>query len=486
MQFRGLAILCASCLSACDVPPLVFHPHDAAVDPPVDVPDGMPPEPMFSLQAYLKASNTGAGDRFGQGVALSADGSTVAVGAFLEASRGANPDDNSAQDAGAVYVFARTGSGWAQQKYIKAANAGPDDWFGWSVALSADGSMLAVGAPSEDSKSTGLTGDPNDNSAPAAGAVYIFTRTGTEWSQQAYLKASNTDAADQFGATVALSADGSVLAVGAITERGNGTSQSNNDAPDAGAVYVFTRTGAAWSGPVYVKPPTVVAFDRFGSSLALSHDGATLAVGIQRPASFGKAYVFARSGATWIEQFKPEAAGPNSGFGTGVALAGDGSLLAVGAARENSPTTGAGAVYLYTRTDGTWSTLPARLTAANAGEDDGFGDTVALSAAGTLLAVGATREDSSAIGVGGDGSDDSASDAGAVYVFSRDAAWTQRAYVKASNTGAGDGFGQSLVLSTDGSTLVVGASFEDSNATGVNSNADNDSSSNAGAVYVFH
>jgi trimeric autotransporter adhesin len=469
MRFRGLAILCASSLSACDVPALSFEPPRT-----------------FSRQAYIKASNTGAGDRFGQSVALSDDGSTLAVGAFFEASRGANPDDNSAKDAGAVYVFVRSGSGWVQQKYIKSANIGTDDWFGSSVALSADGSTLAVGAMSEDSKGTGNTADPADNSAPASGAVYVFTRTGTDWSQQAYLKASNTEAADQFGASVALSADGSTLAVGAITEFGNGTSQSDNNAREAGAVYVFTRTDAMWSVPVYVKPATVVAFDRFGSSLALSQDGATLAVGIQRPASFGKAYVFARSGATWTEQFKAEASGSNSGFGTSVALSGDGSLLAVGAARESSPTTGAGTVYVYTRNDGVWSTLPARLIAPNAGEGDGFGDTVALSAAGTLLAVGATSEDSKASGFGGDPFDDSASDAGAVYLFTRgDAAWTQHAYLKSSNTGAGDGFGHSLAVSPDGSTLVVGTTFEDSNATGVNGDDKNDAAVDSGAVYVL-
>ena len=497
MTRRGLAILCASAvpLAACNVSPEVFHTADAAVnaavdatidatidvaidaaidaavDAPVDAPVDIAPDmpstpPMFSMQTYVKASNTGAGDRFGQSVALSADGSTLAVGAVFEASRGANPDDNSAQDAGAVYVFVRSGSGWTQQKYLKPSNIAADDWFGSSVALSDDGSTLAVGAMSEDSSATGVGGNEGDNSAPNSGVVYIFTRDGTQWTQQAYLKASNTDPADQFGATVALSADGATLAVGAITERGNGTSASNNAATEAGAVYVFTRTGATWNPPVYVKPEVVVGFDRFGSSLALSKDGSTLAVGIQRPASFGKAYVFARNGATWVEQFKPEA-GVNSGFGTSVALSRDGSTLAIGAAREDSPA-GAGAVYVYTRQGATWSPLPARLTAANAGAGDDFGDSVGLSGDGNILVVGATLEDSRATGIDGDAADNSASDAGAVYLFTRsDAAWTQHAYIKASNTGADDNFGHSLALSTNGTTLAVGTTFEDSKATGI-------------------
>jgi hypothetical protein len=162
-------------------------------------------------------------------------------------------------------------------------------------------------------------------------------------------------------------------------------------------------------------------------------------------------------------------------------------MLAVGAAREDGPSTGAGAVYVYTRTGSTWSTLPARLTAASAGSGDDFGDTVALSGDGSLLAVGATLEDSKATGVDGDASDNSASDSGAVYLFARSGtAWTQHAYVKASNTGAADNFGRSLALSTDGSTLAVGTTSEDSKATGIGGDDSDNSDGNAGAVYVYH
>ncbi len=132
-----------------------------------------------------------------------------------------------------------------------------NDLFGSSVALSADGSTLAVGAPDEASAATGIGGNQADNSAPGAGAVYVFTRSGTAWSQQAYVKASNTDADDRFGDSVALSADGSTLAVGAVVEAsaatGIGGNQADNSAQDAGAVYVFTRSGTTWSQQAYVK-----------------------------------------------------------------------------------------------------------------------------------------------------------------------------------------------------------------------------------------
>ncbi|EHL21181.1 Integrin alpha beta-propellor repeat-containing protein [Acidovorax sp. NO-1] len=151
---------------------------------------------------YFKASNTGAGDLFGYSVALSGDGTTLAVGAYREDSNatGANGDqgDNSAVDAGAVYVFTRVGSTWSQQGYVKASNTDANDFFGTSLALSGDGNTLAVGATGEDSNATGINGDPVDNSATLAGAVYVFTRSGSTWSQQAYVKASNTGAEDRF------------------------------------------------------------------------------------------------------------------------------------------------------------------------------------------------------------------------------------------------------------------------------------------------
>ena len=129
---------------------------------------------------YVKASNTGADDQFGGSVALSADGNTLAVGAIWEASNATGINvpggqtDNSAGSSGAVYVFTRSGASWTQQAYVKASNTGASDEFGYSVALSADGNTLAVGAYLEDSNATGVNGDQTDNSASASGAVYLY------------------------------------------------------------------------------------------------------------------------------------------------------------------------------------------------------------------------------------------------------------------------------------------------------------------------
>jgi hypothetical protein len=205
---------------------------------------------VWTQQAYLKASNTDAGDQFG-GYSVAFAGDTLVVGAKEEASNatGVNGDqtNNSADGAGAAYVFTRSGAVWTQQAYLKASNTDSEDQFGWSVAISGD--TLVVGARVEASNATGVNGDQTDNSANSAGAAYVFTRSGTVWSQQAYLKASNTDASDGFGAHVAISGD--TVVVGAIVEASNATGvngdQSDNSAANSGAVYVFTRSGTVWS-----------------------------------------------------------------------------------------------------------------------------------------------------------------------------------------------------------------------------------------------
>ncbi len=474
-------------------------------------------------QAYIKASNTGANDRFGWSVALSADGSTLAVGAIFEGSAatgiGGDQSDNTATNAGAVYVFTRTGATWSQQAYIKASNTGANDYFGSRVALSADGSTLAVGAFYEGSAATGIGGNQADNTAAGAGAVYVFTRTGATWSQQAYIKASNTGANDYFGSRVALSADGSTLAVGAFYEgsaaTGIGGNQADNTAAGAGAVYVFHRTGATWSQQAYVKASNTGAGDGFGA-VALSADGSTLAVGAYNEGSAatgiggnqsdntaagaGAVYVFTRTGVTWSQQAYVKASNTSAydQLGVTVALSADGSTLAVGANQEDSAATGiggdqadntasdAGAVYVFARTGVTWR-QQAYVKASNTGAGDYFGGSVALSADGSTLAVGAYGEASAATGIGSTQADSTAPDAGAVYTFMRTgAAWSQQAYVKASNTGADDYFGSSVALSANGSTLAVGAVGEASAATGIGGDQTDNTAAGPGAVYVFH
>jgi hypothetical protein len=514
--------------AACNVPDddldragLVASGDVAALDdpPPVAVPVA-----RVAQIAYVKASNTGEFDTFGYAVALSADGSTLAVGAPSEASAatgdGGDQADNSAGSSGAVYVFRRRGSKWIQQAYLKASNTGANDFFGYSVALSADGSTLAVGALYEGSATTGIDGDQADDSAPYAGAAYVFARTGTSWFQEAYVKASNTGVFDCFGYSVALSADGSTLAVGAPYEdsaaRGIDGDQADDSASDAGAAYVFTRTGTRWSQEAYVKASNTDGGESFGASLALSSDGSTLAVGAYGENSAatgvggdqsdnnmpgaGAVYVLTRSGTTWSQEAYVKASNTDEsdGFGFSVALSGSGSTLAVGALRESSAATGvggdqaddstqwAGAAYVFARGDAAWS-QEAYVKASNTDAYDNFGVGIALSCDGSTLAVSAPWEAGAATGVNGDQTDDSAGFAGAVYLFARgDTSWHPEVYVKASNTETNDYFGNSLALSDDGSVLAVGAPFEDSAATGIGGVQLDESAVDAGAAYVLH
>ena len=228
--------------------------------------------------AYIKASNAEMGDHFGNGgtleghgVALSADGTTLAVAAPYESSNAkginGNQNDNSMYASGAVYVFVQRNGAWIQQAYIKASNPGVNYKFGHHIAISGDGNTLGVSSLGEASASKGINGDQNDKSIPQSGAVYVFTRNGTTWSQQAYIKASNTGElgssedlppeGDLFGFSLALSTDGNTVAVGAIGEdsgaSGVNGNQNDNTTPGAGAVYVFTRNGSTWAQQAYIK-----------------------------------------------------------------------------------------------------------------------------------------------------------------------------------------------------------------------------------------
>ena len=228
----------------------------------------------WSQQAYLKASNTGAGDFFGVSVAISGD--TVVVGAQGEDnnSTGVNPgDNNSGPDSGAAYIFVRNGVTWTQQAYLKASNTGASDFFGNSVAVFGD--TVVVGARGEDNNSAGV--NPGDNnSGPDSGAAYVFVRNGVTWAQQAYLKASNTGAGDGFGYSVAASAD--TVVVGAYQEDSNSAGvnqQDNNSGPDSGAAYAFLTpriqsggvvSASSFGGSATVAPGSWIEI--YGSGLA--------------------------------------------------------------------------------------------------------------------------------------------------------------------------------------------------------------------------
>ena len=489
---------------------LALHIDDAHAIYPVTI------DPTFSQQAYLKASGIDADDQFGWSVAISGD--TVVVGSWREASAatGINGDssDNSAGLAGAAYVFVRDGSdNWSQQAYLKASNnpSFGGIGFGWSVAIDED--TVVVGAPFEPSSATGVNGDQNDIRSSAAGAAYVFVRDAANvWSQQAYLKASNTNSGDQFGEGVAIS--GNTIVVGAPSERSQATgvngNQNDNSGFFSGAAYVFVRDGAGvWSQQAYLKSAdnsnNGFFGDVFGRSVAVDNDtivvGAAFedssAIGVNGDSGnnaardAGAAYVFVRNGVgVWSPQAYLKASNTDSGdqFGNSVAI--DGDSIVVGALSENGGATGingdqadntavsAGAAYVFVRGAGNTWTQQAYLKASNTNSRDQFGTSVSI--AGNTVAVSAFSEDSAATGVNGNQNNNSAGDSGAVYVFTREAGvWSQHAYLKASNTDPGDSLGWSVATTED--AVVAGAVGESS----AGFNQADDSAASAGAAYVF-
>ncbi|ENS5605990.1 FG-GAP repeat protein [Vibrio mimicus] len=431
---------------------------------------------------YFKPSNTGADDNFGVSLTLSGDNKTLVVGAYYEdngvkgvISDGSEITDvSTAVDSGAVYVFTRNNRGiWSQSAYLKASNTGAEDNFGTSLALSEDGKTLVVGASAEDNGFKGIITDGSEASdsgtAVDSGAVYVFTKSNTgTWSQSAYIKASNTGASDLFGSSVAISKDGKTLAVGAPTEdnASKGIISNGSETTDvgtvnnSGAVYLFTQSDSGeWSQGAYFKASNTGASDLFGSAIALSDNGKMLVVGAYNEDNGAKGII--TNGSEVID------------LGTA---------------------TNSGVVYVFIKdSSGSWA-QSAYIKASNTGADDNFGASVAVSEDGNTLTVGAWFEDNSVTGIVVDGSEvtdlGTANNSGAVYLFSRDAGiWSQSAYVKGSNTGTSDGFGESLSVSDNGKTFAVGSPGENNSAKGIiiNGSEINDvgSATSAGAVYLF-
>ena len=460
-------------------------------------------------QEYLKASNADSNDAFGYSVAISGD--TAVVGAYGESSNGVGVNglqtNNLAPNAGAAYVFVRSGSNWVQQAYLKASNPNVDDFFGQSVAI--DGDTIAIGAVGESSSSPGVGGNQLSNSMPSAGAVYVFHRTGTTWSQQAYLKASNPGQLDRFGVSVAVS--GNRLVVGASHEdsaaAGVGGDSSDNSLPLAGAAYVFTRTGSTWSGPVYLKASIPGNEDFFGYDVAIqgtrvvvgAYGEDSAAVGINSDGSdksaigAGAAYLFELVGGNWVQTtyFKASNTDQGDSFGRSVDL--DGDSLVIGSVGEDSNQPGvnvdqsdnnasaSGAAYVFTKVGGSWA-QQAYIKSSNPQSSQNFGQSIAIE--GDRLAVGAVSENGSTAGVNGNEYDLTSPFSGATYVFQRTAGtWAQTSYIKGAAVTAYDHFGSSVDLSGD--ILFIGVDGEDSGSVGLGGDPTDNSKKGSGAAYLY-
>jgi len=425
---------------------------------------------------YFKASNTDTGDDFGRAVALSDDGTTLAVGANLEDSDGVTvpiESNNSDSAAGAVYIFTSVG-GWQQQAYVKAQSPAADDWFGFSVALSADGNTLAVGAPYYGASNTG--------------AIYVYTRSGSTWTFKQQV--TGISANDGFGWAVALSDDGSVLAAGAPFE--------STSANSSGALYVYT-TADSWGTVATTDSIKSVgaaseANAQLGVSIALNGSGTVLAGGANQISTAGPGFVkiFVPTGGSsnwatntgYTEKVITATGGETDDqFGVSVSLNSVGDMLAVGAWQEDSNTisdttnngaTDSGAAYVFVTSDNWGAAAPTEtyVKATSPVADDNFGTSVALNGSGNTLSVGAPF----------------AASTGTAYRIVNNGTWaggiaSEQAITPPSGN-YGDQFGFSVSLSATAGSLAIGDKGEDSAATGINGDQSDNTKPDSGAAFV--
>jgi hypothetical protein len=413
-------------------------------------------DPLIQQGEKLAGAGEIASGRFGYSVALSADGNTALIGA-----RYAIRNNN---EAGGAWVFTRSGSTWTQQggKLTGTGHAGEtlfdhigEGAFGYSVALSADGNTALIGAPDDNGGATNEGG---------VGAVWVFTRSGSTWTQQGEKLAGDCTASctnegtgetgeGMFGTSVALSEDGETAVVSGSADSGG-----------AGAAWVFTRSGSAWTeqGEKLVGDCTSGCANEgtgetgkgeFGKSVVLSADGDTTLIGA--PADNGEAgaaWVFTRSGSTWTQQGEKlvgdcTASCTNEGtgetgegkFGTSVALAEDGDTALIGGPADDS---GVGAVWVFTRSESTWTQQGEKLTGTGEAGEGEFGYSVALSEDGKTALIGGPEDDTAT---------------GAVWAFTRSSGvWSQQGQKLTGGEEGNSQFGVYVALSADGDTALIG------------------------------
>ena len=386
-------------------------------------------------------------DQYGLLLAISSDGNTAIVGAYLGS---ASPT----LGGGVAYVFTRSGTTWTQQAKLLASDAASSDGFGSSVSISADGNTVLIGAPDEDTS-------PNSSN----GAAYVFTRSGTTWTQQAKLLASDAASSDNFGFSSSISADGTTAIIGAFLES---TSPNTNN----GAAYIFTRSGATWTQQAKLLASDAATNDNFGLSVDISSNGNTALVGAPYEdtspnTNNGAIYVFTRSGTTWTQRQKIvlEDAEASFLFGGVVSISGDGSTFA---ASSYSPKD---FVYVYTLIGDTWR-QQARLFSSENLLDYKFGSDLSISYDGNTLAVGAyvTNDGGGFYSLGlGATTAPTSTQSGGCHIFKRlDSNWTQKFRIINTSLNSKN-FGKTVSISEYGDTLLLGIPTTDE--TTINGNA---------------
>ena len=403
------------------------------------------PENSYNKVSELLPLDLQPIDQYGRTLSISADGNTAIVGAYLSS---ASVDSYN----GVAYVFTRSGTTWTQQAKLVASDYQFFDSFGSSVSISADGNTALIGATGEDTS-------PNSNN----GAAYVFTRSGTTWTQQAKLLASDAASNDSFGSSVSISADGNTALIGAT---GEDTSPNSNN----GAAYVFTRSGTTWTQQAKLLASDAASGDSFGSSVSISADGNIALVGAPYESTSpsttnGAAYVFSRSDTTWTQGQKIVLQDGKSSdlFGLSVSISGDGATLAI--------SSDINFVYVYTLSGNTWI-QQAKLFSTENLLNYVFGSSLSISYDGNTIAVGAYVTGSGGgfytLGLGATAAP-VPTQSGGCHIFTRlNSDWTQKFRIVDTSLNNGN-FARAVSISGDANTLLLG--IRTTNEETINGNA---------------
>jgi hypothetical protein len=311
----------------------------------------------WTQEAMLIPTDAGLVDLDGYSVAV--EGNTIVIGSY--------GNNGGGRDSGAAYVFTRTGTVWTQQAKLLAGDAAPGDGFGYSVDISGD--TIVVGTPL------------HDGSATDTGSVYVFVRSGTSWTQQARLEPGDVATNDNFGGDVGI--DGNTIVAG--------SSGDDNVGTNSGSAYVFTRTGTSWTQQAKLMATDAADGDQFGFGVGIDTDTVTVGAPYDDDggSNSGSAYVFSRTGTSWAQSTKIVASDPAAGDQFGGAVGLDGSEIVVGAYGNGSQGTQSGSAYVFIRSGPSWTELTKLLPDDGAIADE-FGFSVAVS--GSVL-VGAFTDD---------------------------------------------------------------------------------------------
>lgn len=384
-------------------------------------------------EAKLTASDKASSDRFAYSVDINSNADRVVIGAYLK-------DISGFSDTGCAYIFNKINGLWVEEAQLSANDKAAVDYFGYSVSIDSNGDRVAISAYRDDSYK---------------GSVYIFSRSGTTWSQEAKLIATDAAINDYFGWSVEIDASGDRVAVGAFRED-----------TTKGAVYIFSRTGIVWTEETKIVPNPRISDGYFGSSVAINSTGDRIAVGSYLESSgFGAVYVFSRSGTTWSQEARLLAGDyeNNKRLGSSVSIDSTGTRII---AMSFAGGVNYGSAYIFTRSGTTWS-QEAILTKSSPEYFDYTmlgPDNVSINANGDRVVIGFDRTNDSGF-----------TESGLVLLFTRSGTtWTQEAVLFSSDIAGSDNFGNAVSLNSTGDTLVIGSSGEDPGNV-----------SNAGSAYIF-